>query len=107
MIRMSGIMASIFLAVSARVSPLVVLLVEAEILKVSALILLAAISKERRVRVLGSKKRVTTVLPRRTGTFEDELDVGNGEVIEAENVFMGKKVLAAHTGPLFMPYPNF
>ena len=69
MIRMSGIMASIFLAVSDRVSPLVVLLVEAVMLKVSALILLAAISKERRVRVLGSKKRVTTVLPRSTGTF--------------------------------------
>ena len=58
-----------FLAVSARVSPFVVLLVEAVMLKVSALILLAAISKDRRVLVLGSKKRVTTVLPRRTGTF--------------------------------------
>jgi len=67
-------MASMFLAVSARVSPLVVLLVEAEMLKVSALILLAAMSKDRRVRVLGSKKRVTTVLPRRTGTFLMALD---------------------------------
>ena len=36
---------------------------------VVVLILFAAMSKERRVRVLGSKKRVTTVLPRRTGTF--------------------------------------
>ena len=69
MMRMSGIMASMFLAVSARVSPFVVLLVEAEMLKVSALIRLAAISKDKRVRVLGSKNRVTTVLPRRTGTF--------------------------------------
>jgi hypothetical protein len=62
-------MASIFLAVSARVSPFVVLLVEAEMLKVSALIRFAAISKDSRVRVLGSKNRVTTVLPRRAGTF--------------------------------------
>ena len=69
MTMISGIMASMFLAVSARVSPFVVLLVEAEMLKVSALIRLAAMSKERRVRVLGSKNRVTTVLPRRTGTF--------------------------------------
>jgi hypothetical protein len=37
--------------------------------------------------------------------IEDKLDVGNRKVIEAENVFMGKKVLAAHAGPLFMPYP--
>ena len=33
------------------------------------------------------------------------LDVGNSKVIEAENVFVGKKVLAADAGPLFMPYP--
>ena len=34
------------------------------------------------------------------------LDIGNRELIDAENVFMGKKVLAAHAGPLFMPYPK-
>ena len=65
----SGLMASIFLAVSIRVSPFLTLLVEEEILKVSALIRLAAISKDNRVRVDGSKKRLTTVLPRRVGTF--------------------------------------
>ena len=62
-------MASIFRAVSIRVSPFRALLVEADILKVSALIRLAAISKDNLVRVDGSKKRLTTVLPRRVGTF--------------------------------------
>jgi hypothetical protein len=47
-------MASRFLAVSARVSPLEMLLVEAEILTVSALSRFAAISKEVLVLVLGS-----------------------------------------------------
>jgi len=47
----------------------VVELVEAAILKVSALRRLAAISKESRVLVEGSKKRLTIVLPRRVGTF--------------------------------------
>ena len=65
----SGLMASIFLAVSIRVSPFWTLLVEEEIWKVSALIRLAAISKDNLVRVDGSKKRLTTVLPRRVGTF--------------------------------------
>lgn len=51
------------------VSPFVALLVDADMLKVSALIRFAAISKERRVRVLGSKKRLITVLPRKVGTF--------------------------------------
>ena len=69
MMIISGFIASRFRAVSTRVSPLVVLLAEAEILKVSALILLAAISKERRVLVLGSKKRLITVRPRKVGTF--------------------------------------
>lgn len=66
---MSGLIASIFLAVSIKVSPLVAELVEAEILKVSALIRLAAISNDRRVLVEGSKKRLTIVLPRNVGTF--------------------------------------
>src|SRR5574340_395301 len=65
----SGFMAARLRAVSIRVSPLAVLLPELEMLKVSALIRLAATSKERRVLVLGSKKRLMTVLPRRVGTF--------------------------------------
>ena len=69
MMMISGCMAEMFRAVSMRVSPLVVLLVEAEMLKVSALIRLAAISKERRVRVEGSKNRLMMVWPRRVGTF--------------------------------------
>ena len=47
-------MASRFLAVSTSVSPLTMLLVEAEMLTVSALNLFAAISKEVLVLVLGS-----------------------------------------------------
>ena len=66
---MSGCIAEIFLAVSMRVSPLVVLLVDGLILKVSALIRLAAISKDKRVRVEGSKKRLMMVRPRSVGTF--------------------------------------
>lgn len=65
----SGFIEVRFFAVSIRVSPFMALLVEAEMLKVSALMRLAAISKERRVRVLGSKKRWITVLPRSVGTF--------------------------------------
>ena len=62
-------MAWMFLAVSTSVSPLVAELVEAEMLKVSALIRLAAISKESLVLVEASKKRLTTVFPRSVGTF--------------------------------------
>jgi len=51
---MSGFMASRFRAVSTKVSPLTTLLVEVAMLIVSALRRLAAISKEVRVRVLGS-----------------------------------------------------
>ena len=69
MIIISGCIASRFLAVSISVSPFVAELVDAEILKVSALILFAAISKESLVRVDGSKKRLMIVLPRRVGTF--------------------------------------
>ena len=46
-----------------------VLLVEMLILKVSALIRLAATSKESLVRVEGSKNRFTMVRPLRAGTF--------------------------------------
>lgn len=66
---MSGCIAEIFRAVSINVSPLVVLLVDAAILNVSALIRLAAISKESRVRVEGSKNKFITVWPLRVGTF--------------------------------------
>ncbi len=50
----SGFMASRFFAVSMKVSPLTTLLVDAAMLIVSALRRFAAISKEVRVRVLGS-----------------------------------------------------
>jgi hypothetical protein len=52
-----------------QVSPLETLLVETLKFKESALSLLAAISKEDRVRVEASKKRLMTVLPRSVGTF--------------------------------------
>ena len=65
----SGAMASRFLAVSTRVSPFTMLLEEVEILMASALSRLAAISKEVRVRVEASKKRLMTVFPRSVGTF--------------------------------------
>jgi len=58
-----------FLAVSISVSPFLADEVEAEILNVSALMRLPAISKLSRVLVDGSKKRLITVLPRRVGTF--------------------------------------
>src|SRR4051812_23659929 len=66
---MSALSAWIFCAVSRKVSPLVVLEEAASNEIVSALRSLAAISKEMRVRVLGSRKRLTTVFPRRAGTF--------------------------------------
>lgn len=65
----SGDIASRFRAVSIRVSPFVTDDVEAEILIVSADRRFAAISKDVRVRVEGSKNRLITVLPRRVGTF--------------------------------------
>src|SRR4051812_37448963 len=66
---MSALSAWMFCAVSRRVSPLVVLEEAASNEMTSALSSLAAISKEMRVRVLGSRKRLTTVLPRSAGTF--------------------------------------
>jgi hypothetical protein len=65
----SGNIASKFFAVSTRLSPFTMLLAEAVIFRVSALSLFAAISKEVRVLVLGSKKRVIMDLPLRVGTF--------------------------------------
>ena len=65
----SGDMASRFRAVSSRVSPLLTLEVEALMLTASAERRLAAISKEVRVLVEGSKKRLMTVRPRSAGTF--------------------------------------
>ena len=50
-------------------SPLLTEEVEAEMLTASAERRFAAISKEVRVRVEASKKRLMTVLPRRAGTF--------------------------------------
>ena len=66
---MSGFIACMFLAVSIRVSPFVAELVEAAMLKVSALIRFAATSKDNRVRVDGSRKILIIVLPRSVGTF--------------------------------------
>ena len=65
----SGCMASMFRAVSTRVSPLPRLEAEALKLITSAESILPAISKEVRVRVEGSKKRFTTSRPRSVGTF--------------------------------------
>ena len=65
----SAPMAMIVWAVSFRDSPLETLEPLAEKLMTSALRRLAAASKDRRVRVESSKKRLTTVLPRRVGSF--------------------------------------
>src|SRR5205085_7186005 len=65
----SGDIASRLRAVSKSVSPFVTLEVEALMLMVSAERRLPANSKEVRVRVEGSKKRLMTVRPRRVGTF--------------------------------------
>ena len=55
------------------VSPLTTLDVADAIFTVSALNLFSAISNETLVRVLGSKKRFATVLPRSAGTFLTDL----------------------------------
>ena len=66
---MSGFMASRFLAVSMRVSPLTMELELLERDTESAESLLAAMSKESFVLVLGSWKKRTMVFPLRVGTF--------------------------------------
>ncbi len=66
---MSGDSASRLRTVSASVSPLVTLDVAIAMLSVSALRRFSAISNDVRVRVLGSKNRLTTVRPRSAGTF--------------------------------------
>jgi hypothetical protein len=66
---MSALSAWMFSAVSRRVSPLVVLELAASKAITSALRRFAAMSNAMRVRVLGSRKRLTIVLPRRAGTF--------------------------------------
>ena len=103
---MSGLMASRFLAVSMRVSPLVVDDEAAVKLTPSADSRLAAISNEVRVRVDGSRKRLMTVLPRRVGTFligRSEIsrkrsprsrmvrDLLGGQVLHAEEVLVRKR----------------
>src|SRR5216117_742859 len=67
--RMSACRASRLRAVSVIVSPLVRLDVVAEMLITSALRRNAASSNDVRVRVLGSTKKLTNVLPRNAGTF--------------------------------------
>ena len=66
---MSGCIASMFRAVSTSVSPFVTEDVEELQLTASAERILAAVSKEVRVRVEASKNRFTTALPRKVGTF--------------------------------------
>ena len=66
---MSGDIASRFWTVSRSDSPLVTLDVAVAMLSVSALSRFSAISNDVRVRVLGSKNRLTTVRPRSVGTF--------------------------------------
>ncbi len=66
---MLGAIASRFIAVSTSVSPLTTLEVLIATFSVSALRRFSAISNEVRVRVLGSKNRLTTVRPRSVGTF--------------------------------------
>ena len=58
-----------FSAVSTSVSPLSTLDVATAMFKVSALRRFSAISNDVRVRVLGSKNRLTMVFPRSVGTF--------------------------------------
>ena len=66
---MSGAIASMLRTVSSSDSPLVTLDVAVAMLSVSALSRFSAISNDVRVRVLGSKNRLTTVRPRSVGTF--------------------------------------
>jgi len=66
---MSACMAHRLSTVSSRVSPLEVELVDTLRLITSAVRRLAAISKVVRVRVLFSKNRLNTLLPRSSGTF--------------------------------------
>src|SRR5688500_17453929 len=66
---MSGDIASRLRAVSASVSPFTTLDVAMAMFSVSALSRFSAISNDMRVRVLGSKNRLTTVRPRSAGTF--------------------------------------
>src|ERR1700746_2861680 len=66
---MSACSACKFKAVSFSDSPFCKLEVLAEILTTSALSRKAASSKDVRVRVLGSTKKLTSVFPRRAGTF--------------------------------------
>ena len=66
---MSGAIASRLCTVSASVSPFTTLDCAIAMLSVSALRRFSATSNDVRVRVLGSKNRLTTVLPRSAGTF--------------------------------------
>ena len=79
---MSALSAQMFLAVSFKVSPFTKLLASAFMETTSALRRVAAISKARRVRVLGSRKRLTMVFPLRTGTF---LTVRSNILLNAED----------------------
>ena len=98
---MSGRIASRFIAVSASVSPFTTLDVAIAMFSVSALSRFSAISNEVRVRVLGSKKRLTTVLPRkrrhlldgargdlfhRVGGVEHQRDLVGQQIRDAEQI---------------------
>ena len=104
-------MASRFLTVSIKVSPLLILLAETDILIASALSRLAAISKDVRVLVEASKKRLMTVFPRSVGTFlMGRFEISRKEVAVAkinwicsiDRFSMLRRCLALNgTGPLW------
>src|SRR5204862_135364 len=77
---MSGAIASRLRTVSSRVSPFVTLDCASATLSVSALKRFSATSNDVRVRVLGSKKRLTTVRPRSVGTFL----IGRAAIVDRE-----------------------
>ena len=111
---MSGAIASMFIAVSASVSPLSTLDVATAMFSVSALSRFSAISNEVRVRVLGSKNRLTTVLPRSVGTFligrcadlahrlggvEDQVDLVARQVGDAEQILLHDSWISTSSRP--------
>ena len=113
----SGDMAWRFLAVSSSDSPFSTELPLAEKLSESAESHFSAVSKEKRVRVEASKKRLTTMRPRRAGTFlidaladrahglrrvEQKGDLVGSQGLDPEEVF-GAQVGDRQCGPLEDP----
>ena len=103
---MLGPIASMLRAVSTSVSPLTTLELAMATPRVSALSRFSAISNDVRVRVEGSKNRLTTVRPRSAGTFligplrdllhrlggvEDEQDLLGRQLGDAEQVLVTER----------------